>query len=246
MKILGVIPARLGSTRLKDKPLQDICGKPMIWWVCERAKSAKEIDDIVVATDSQKIVDICNTYGIKSVLTSPAHDTPTSRIHEVSTKINADYYAFISGDEPLIDPIAIDTIATEARKAQSDGVNAMKKIKNPAEAIDATNIKVVTNTDGYLLYTSRCPIPFPKGRLDMDYMKFVGIGIFSKNALKIFNETPRSKLEKTEECDLLRFLDRGLKIKMIEVQSDSLSIDTYKDLEFARERIKQTIGEGLL
>lgn len=237
MKILGVIPARYGSTRLQGKPLADICGKPMVWWVYEQVKKTKNIDDIVVATESQFVADACEKYGMKYIITSSEHTTPTSRIYEVSTKMDYDCYAFISGDEPLIDPITIDKIANEAKKGEADAVNAMKKLSNIAEALDPTNIKVVTNTEGYLLYTSRCPIPFPKGRLDMDYMKFVGIGVFSKKALKIFNDTARSKLEQTEECDLLRFLDKELKVRMIEVESESLSIDTLKDLEFARERI---------
>ena len=176
MKIIGVIPARFKSSRFPGKPLADICGKPMIWWVYKRAKEAKDIDDIIVATESELVKQICEKYGMQCIMTSSEHTTPTSRIYEVSTKKEYEYYAFISGDEPLIDPALIDKIAIEVKKSKADAVNAMKKIDNIAEAIDPTNIKVVTDTDGYLMYVSRYPIPFPKGRLDTDYiLKFLMI-----------------------------------------------------------------------
>ena len=234
MSILGVIPSRLGSSRLHEKPLVDICGKPMVVRVYEQVKKAKNIDNIIVATDSDKISAVCEEYGISSIMTSADHATPTSRIYEVSTKLDYDYYAFISGDEPLIDPESIDLVASKAKKGGADAFNAMIEIKHAPDVIDFSNIKVVTNTEGFLLYATRSPLPYPKGGLDFEYMKFVGIGIFSKYALQVFNDTPRSKLEQIEECDLLRFIEKGIKVKMVKVMCESLSVDTLKDLEFAR------------
>lgn len=236
MSILGVIPSRLGSSRLHEKPLIDICGKPMVVRVYEQAKKTKNIDEIVVATDSQKIADICKEYGINFIMTSSEHATPTSRIYEVSTKMRYDFYAFISGDEPLIDPESIDAVALQSKYGGADVFNAMIEINHASEVIDFSNIKVVTNRDGYLLYTTRSPIPYPKGLLDFKYMKFVGIGIFSRYALQVFNDTPRSKLEQIEECDLLRFIEKGVKVKMVKVKCDSLSVDTIKDLEIVRNK----------
>ena len=234
MRILGVIPSRLESSRLYEKPLADICGKPMVVRVYEQVKKTRNIDDIIVATDSDKIVAVCEEYGINSIMTSADHVTPTSRIYEVSTKLDYDYYAFISGDEPLIDPESIDLVASEAKKGGADAFNAMIEIERAPDVIDFSNIKVVTNTEGFLLYASRSPLPYPKGGLDFVYTKFVGIGVFSKHALQVFNDTPRSKLEQIEECDLLRFIEKGIRVKMIKVMCESLSVDTSKDLEYAR------------
>lgn len=243
MRILGVIPARLKSSRLFEKPLADICGKPMVYWVYEQAKKSKNCDEIVVATDSERVVEACSQYGINAIITSDDHDTPTSRIYEVSTKMDFDYYVFISGDEPLIDYESIDAIAGEAKKGEADAINAMIEIKHAPDVIDFSNIKVVTNEENYLLYTTRSPLPYPKGGLDFEYMKFVGIGAFSKHALKIFNESHRSKLEQIEECDLLRFIEKGVKVKMVQVGCESLSVDTMKDLEFVTRKIQGVVQE---
>ena len=231
MKIIGVIPARYNSSRFPGKPLVDICGKPMVWWTYQQAIQVREFDSVFVATDDKRIESVCRKYDINVIVTSIDHDTPTSRLYEVSQKIDSDYYVFVGGDEPLIDPESISKVADTAKKTRSTVVHAMTKIKTTPEVIDFTNIKVVVSTEGNLLYTSRSPLPYPKGSLDFDYMKFVGIGAFSKEALEFFNSTPKSKLEKIEECDLLRFIDKGISVKMVEVNCRNVSVDTPKDLE---------------
>ena len=241
---LGVIPSRYHSSRFPGKPLADICGKPMIWWVYQQASKAQSLDRIIVATDDQRIADICKHYGMDYIMTSSKHDTPTSRLYEVSTKMKYDYFIFIGGDEPLIEPEGIDEIVREAKLTGYDCVNAMTKIKTAPEVIDFTNIKVVIGTKGNLLYASRSPLPFPKGELDFDYMKFVGIGAFSRSALQLYNNTPKSKLERTEECDLIRFIDQGIFVKMVEITCRNISIDTEKDLEFVRKIMKNQAGGG--
>ena len=241
---LGVIPARYLSSRFPGKPLADICGHPMLWWVYQRALKVSSLEGLVVATDDQGIADACKKNQMNFIMTSSAHDTPTSRLYEVSTKMNYDYYIFIGGDEPLIDPEAIDAVVKEAKNSEIPCVNAMSRIKTAPEVIDFTNIKVVTSTKGNLLYTTRSPLPFPKGGLDFDYMKFVGIGAFSKEALRIYDATPKSKLEKIEECDLIRFLDQDIKVRMIEVTCRNISVDTPKDLEMVRELIKEKLKES--
>lgn len=230
-KVIGVIPSRYNSSRFPGKPLADILGKPMIWWVYQQALKAKELDDLIVATDDQRIENVCKRFNMKCIMTDSSHDTPTSRLYEVSTKIEGDYYVFIGGDEPLIDPKAINAVVIEARSSQCDVTHAMTKIKTAPEVIDFTNIKVVVSTKGMLLYTTRSPLPYPKGGLDFDYMKFVGVGAFSHKALELYNSVPRSKLEKIEECDLLRFIDQGMDVKMVEVTCRNVSVDTKKDLE---------------
>lgn len=235
MKIIGVIPARYGSTRFPGKPLADICGKPMIWWVYQQVCIAKTLDEVVVATDDNRVYATCKSYNIKVIMTSKDHDTPTSRLHEVNNTFVADYIVFVGGDEPLIEPEAIDAVVNEAmNNPKAKITHAMTEIKTAPEVIDFTNIKVVTNPNGYLLYTTRSPLPYPKGGLDFKYMKFVGIGCFHKDALDYYQKTPKSKLEKIEECDLLRFIEGGLPVKMVEVTCRNISVDTPKDLEAVR------------
>lgn len=237
---LGVIPSRYQSSRFPGKPLADICGRPMIWWVYQQALKVELLDGLIVATDDQRIVDVCSQYNMNCIMTSREHDTPTSRIFEVSTKMDYDYYVFIGGDEPLIEPEAIESVVIEVKDTNVDCVNAMTQIKTAPEVIDFTNIKVVTGTKGNLLYATRSPLPFPKGDLDFNYMKFVGIGAFSPVALKLYNETPKSKLERIEECDLLRFIEQDMPVKMVEVTCRNVSVDTPKDLNYVCKIIQKS------
>ena len=234
MKVVAIIPSRYQSSRFPGKPLVDLFGHPMIWWVYQRVLKVNNIDDIVVATDDDRIVDVCKKYGMNVMMTCGSHDTPTSRLYEVSTRMNGDKFVFVGGDEPMINPQSIEEVVAVARQEDTFAVNAMTRIKTAPEVIDFTNIKVVVNSDNMLLYTSRSPLPFPKGGLDFDYMKFVGIGVFSREALSFYNDTPKSAIERIEECDLLRFVERGKPVKMVYVESNNISIDTPKDLEQAR------------
>lgn len=238
-RAIAVIPSRYQSSRFPGKPLADICGKPMLWWVYNQAKKVDSLDDVIIATDDSRIADICVKYDMQFIMTSKSHDTPTSRLYEVSQKIESDLYVFIGGDEPLIDPKAIDAVVSLAKESNDEVTHAMTKIKTAPEVIDFTNIKVVVSTEGYLLYTTRSPLPFPKGGLDFDYKKFVGIGAFTKKALLFYNETPKSKLERIEECDLLRFIDKFVPVKMVEVNCRNISVDTPKDLEAVISIIKK-------
>lgn len=239
MKIVAVILARYDSSRFPGKPLADICGKPMIWWVYNQVSKVTDIDEILVATDNEKIKAVCEELNMNVILTSHEHDTPTSRLHEVSTKIEGDKFVFIGGDEPLIDPGSIEKVVNVARNEDAYAVNAMTKIKTSPEVIDFTNIKVVVSTEGLLLYTTRSPLPYPKGSLDFDYMKFVGVGVFSREALDFYAVTPKSELERIEECDLLRFVDKNKPVIMVEVECRNISVDTPKDLEAVVEILKR-------
>lgn len=237
-KAIAVIPSRYQSSRFPGKPLVDICEKPMLWWVYNKAKKVASLDDVIVATDDERIADVCKRHDMKYLMTSKSHDTPTSRLYEVSLKIDSDLYVFIGGDEPLISPDAIDEVVSTAKESNDEVTHAMTTIKTAPEVIDFTNIKVVVSTEGYLLYTTRSPLPFPKGGLDFEYKKFVGIGAFTRKALQFYDSTPKSKLEKIEECDLLRFIDKFVPVKMVEVSCRNISVDTPKDLEAVISIIK--------
>lgn len=238
MKIIGVIPARYKSSRFEGKPLADICGKPMIWWVYEKAKKVKGLDEIYVATDDKRIENVCKELNINVIMTSKDNETPNDRIYEVSTKIDADLYVAILGDEPLIEVETIEAIIPKSEIDNFYVANLMTTIKNASEVIDFTNLKIVTDNSGYAMYISRSPIPYPKGTLDFSYKKFVGVSIFTKDALKFYHTTSRSLVERCEDNDFIRFLENGKKVKFIEVNTNTLSVDTPKDLNYVIEKIK--------
>ena len=245
MKVVAVIPARYKSTRFPGKPLADICGKPMIWWVYNQVCKAKGIDSVCVATDSDEIAKVCDGLNIKYIMTSESHKTSTERLYEVSQKIESDLYLCINGDEPLIDPNVIEKIIPEENYDKDFYVsNLMTEIKNPVECVDFTNIKVVTDFENNALFMSRSPIPYPKASMDYKYYKHVGVLIYTKSALKFFAETPKGKNELVEDVNELRFIENGKKLKMIEIEASSLSVDTPKDLDNVRQVISSKIESG--
>jgi 3-deoxy-manno-octulosonate cytidylyltransferase (CMP-KDO synthetase) len=245
MKIIGVIPARYASSRFPGKPLADICGKPMIWWVYQQAMKAAKLNAIHVATDNTQIVEVCNTLGINVIMTESSHGSSTERLNEIAHKIEADLYVCINGDEPLIDPIIINTIIpTTIPKDTFFVCNLMSKINDPVEALDPANIKVVTDADNYALFFSRNMIPYPKSSLKYNFYKHIGVLAYSIEALEFFAVTKKGNNELIEDINELRFIEHGRKIKMIEVNTESLSVDTPKDLEKVRVIIQKKIDAG--
>lgn len=234
MKIIAIIPARFSSTRFPGKPLADICGKPMIWWVYNRVSQVKQFSDVFVAIDDLRIQTVCEEMGIKYVMTRNNHPDHISRIQEVSTMINADVYVCVNGDEPLISPKCIEQALPDESEDSLFFSGAMRKMSDAAETIDPSRIKVVMSDTGRCLYITRTPAPYPKGSLMFAYNKYVGIECFSKEALDFFVSTPQAKLEKIEDIDHLRFLEHGRELKFKYVDSESISVDTPKDLEKVR------------
>ncbi|MCI8387057.1 MAG: 3-deoxy-manno-octulosonate cytidylyltransferase [Clostridiales bacterium] len=245
MKIVAVIPARFKSSRFPGKPLADLCGKPMIWWVYNQVKKVKEISDVYVATDDERIIDVCNDLNINAVMTRGDHGTSTERVNEVAHKIDADLYIVINGDEPLIDPEIIRAIIpTDKPKTDFYVSNLMTEISRPSEVVDFTNIKVVTDDDSNALFMSRSPIPYPKASIEYKYYKHVGVLIYSKAALEFFASTPKGYNEKIEDVNELRYIEHGKKLKMVEVVAHSLSVDTPKDLEYVKSVVTDMINKG--
>ena len=232
MKIIGVIPARYQSSRFPGKPLADICGKPMIWWVYNQVIKTPELAEVYVATDDARIADLCKEYSIKHIMTSNSHSTSTQRVYEVACKIKADLYVCINGDEPLIEPSTISKIIpTDIDIKDFYVANLMTPIKRAAEVVDNTNIKVVTDYENNALFMSRSPIPFPKSSIDYQYYKHVGVLAYCFDALKFFSNMPKGKNEIIEDINELRFIEHGKKLRMILVEADTLSVDTPKDLD---------------
>jgi len=245
MKMIGVIPARYESSRFPGKPLADICGKPMIWWVHNQLKMISELDDVFVATDDIRIETVCKDLGIKTIMTSTSHKTHLDRLFEVSAKVDADFYINVNGDEPLIESDAIKNILPKGIDPNSLFVaNLMTELKNPLEAVDFSKIKIVTDIKGYALYMARSPIPYPKGTYNFVYKKFVGVQCFTKSALEFCYKANRGPIEEAEDIDEFRFLENGQRIKFIDAVVQTISVDTPKDLEKVRLVIKNQNKQG--
>ena len=228
-----VIPARLGSTRIRHKPLLDIHGLPLVIHVCRRVSQFVSKNRIFVATEADEVVDVCASYGYQAVVTSPNHSHPLDRVCEVALEIQASSaYLVVNGDEPFFSE---DTIPKLLEDYESDSnffvSNAASRIVDVSDALDPANIKIVVNSQNYAIYCSRAPIPQPFGDLDIVYRKFVGIGMFSHEALRFFNITEETAVEKAERVSLLRFLAEFKKVKIIDVAKESWSIDTAMDYE---------------
>ena len=187
MKVVGIIPARYASTRLPGKPLKDILGHPMIWWVYQRVCTVQAIDEIYVATDDSRIQKVCEEYQIPVVLTSSEHRTAAHRLQEVSESISADFYLQLNGDEPLINTEAIaKAIPDYVPQDIEYGTNIITNAKNPAQVMDPSNIKVVFDEEMNALYMSRTPIPYPFKSIDYNYYKHVGIIGYNKKMLDFY------------------------------------------------------------
>ena len=176
MKVVGIIPARYASTRLPGKPLKDILGHPMIWWVYQRVLNAKRLDEIYVATDDERIAQVCEENRIPVVMTANTHRTAAHRLQEVSETIHADFYVQLNGDEPLINTDAIDAVVPkEIPQDIAFGTNIITEMTEPAQVMDPSNIKMAFDENMNALYMSRTPIPFPFKAIDFKYYKHVGI-----------------------------------------------------------------------
>lgn len=239
MKIIGVIPARYKSSRFPGKPLADICGKPMIWWVYQQCKKVSEFDEIYVATDDRKIYDICQALDIKVQITSDTHMTGTDRVGEVARKIPADLYVNIQGDEPMLEPEVIRAAILPLKENREIQVtNLMTVIQNPIDAVNFTVPKVITNAEKVGVYVTRSAAPYPKSSLEFHYYKQVCVYGYRPEALEFFcrygKEYGKAKVEEVEDIEILRFIENGYKVQYVEVDSASIAVDTPKDLERVR------------
>ena len=239
MNITGIIPARYQSSRLPGKPLKDICGKPMIWWVYQQAKKVSELSEVYVATDSEEIEKVCKSFSMNVIMTKDNHPTHIHRLQEVSDKIKSDLYLCICGDEPLIEPAVIKKVIPEKLEGEYIVCNIIRPFEEPTEVVDSGNIKVMTNKEGYIIGLSRSPIPFPYKTIQYKFKKIVGVECYNKAALDFFVSKEKGEMEKIEDVTLLRFLENHIKIKSNLVESESLSVDTEKDLEKVRKVISE-------
>jgi 3-deoxy-manno-octulosonate cytidylyltransferase (CMP-KDO synthetase) len=233
MTALAVIPARYKSTRFPGKPLADIAGRPMIAWVWDQANKAKEIDRVVLATDDDRIADYCRKNGIDVVMTADTHMTGSDRIAEVATKIEADIYVNVQGDEPLIDPESIDKVARLLRDSKARGIGVVTAYVEGAteEQMNASSVCHLTaTTDGCVITISRYPIPYPMVET-MERKIAVGLYGFSRDALARFSSWDRGPNERAESIELMRFLEHGERIACTPIPPGSIGVDRPEDAE---------------
>jgi 3-deoxy-manno-octulosonate cytidylyltransferase (CMP-KDO synthetase) len=238
MKSIAVIPARLASTRLPRKMLREIAGKPLVGWVYEAVRSSALLSDVIVATDSEEIMEACRGHNWKAQMTSPAHRSGTERVHEISNSVSAEVYVNVQGDEPLVRPEQIAALL-EVMNDPAVEVGTVRTPCPPEEIRNPNAVKVVTAPGGRALYFSRATIPFDRDNTSPRYFKHLGLYAYRKSALDLFVSWPESTLEKTERLEQLRFLENGIPIYVGETPHDSVGVDTEEDLQRVAEILRQ-------
>jgi len=246
MKIIGIIPSRLDSKRLPDKPLADINGIPMIGHVYKRSKLCKDIEEIYVATCDQEIADYIETIGGKCIMTSNTHQSAFDRTAEALMKIEkitkekSDIVVMIQGDEPMVTPqMLANSLSPIIMDSSVSIVNLMAEIKSEEEFLDINEIKVVVDVNNYALYFSREPIPSSKsGALGFPRLKLISVTPFRRDFLLDYNEMMQSPLEIIEHIDMMRIIENGYKVKMVLTETDTYSVDTKDDLERVKTLMK--------
>jgi 3-deoxy-manno-octulosonate cytidylyltransferase (CMP-KDO synthetase) len=244
MKAIGIIPARWEATRLPGKPLAEIAGRPMIQHVYEQARKATALAEVLVATDSERIFAAVQGFGGEVVMTSPDHRSGTDRVAEAAATRTADVVVNIQGDEPLIDPAAIDSlVAPFALDRELEITTLATPIRAPEEIEDPSAVKVVVDRRGFALYFSRYPIPYQRdtpaaGRR----LKHLGLYGYRAEFLQIYSHLEPTPLEQTEKLEQLRALEHGWRIQVVLTEHDAIGVDTPEDL--ARVRAIMEVGRG--
>lgn len=242
MKVIAVIPARYQSTRMPGKPLMDICGHPMLWWVYQNVKTVKEFDELYIATDDERIRAAAESWGARVIMTTSDCSCLIDRLYQVSQVVEGDYYVSVNGDEPILEPEVMPRILPDFVDNEKPVVRGLvRDFTSPTEVIDPGNIKIVVGHGGYSLYTSRSPIPYPHTTTQFRYKKYVGVECFNRKALEFYVSTPQTEIERIEDIGSIRFLEHGYRIHYTQVESDSLSIDTPRDLEKIRAVISKRL-----
>lgn len=236
MRTLAVIPARLASTRLPEKPLADIHGRPLVAWVVERVRAARGIDEVVVATDDVRIASAAEVAGARSLMTSPDHPSGTDRVAEVARRIEADLVLNIQGDEPLLPPDAVEALRAALVEGRSHGVE-LATLARPLEAAEEALpqvVKVVRAEDGTALYFSRSLVPFPRTPDVLQPLAHVGLYGYTRAALARLAALPPTALERAEGLEQLRALGHGLRMAVRVGPWKTQAVDTPDDLERVR------------
>lgn len=231
MKVIAIIPARIASTRLPRKVLREIAGQTMLQRVYEAARGCSALADVIVATDSNEILAVCERNQWTARMTSATHRSGTDRVHEVAQSVAADVYINVQGDEPLAHPDHVNALVELMKNPKID----VGTIKTPCPTQDVNNpnaVKVVTDAQGRALYFSRSAVPHDRDKTgDVRYFKHLGFYAYRKPALDRFCSLPESQLERSERLEQLRFLENGIPIYVTETIHDTIGVDTEDDLK---------------
>ena len=226
---LGVIPARLASTRLARKVLREIAGRPMLAWVYEAARACPQLDHVIVATDSSEVAELCRDHGWPVELTSPDLPSGSDRVHSVAQRYPAEIYVNLQGDEPLLRPEHLTALLDPFRQPHIDATTL--KVLCPVDQISNPNsVKVVTALDGRALYFSRSTIPFDREKTGFPIYKHLGFYAYRAAALNRFHAWNPSPLELAERLEQLRILENGLALYVAHTEHDTIGVDTEEDL----------------
>jgi len=233
LRIAGVIPARLASTRLERKVLRGLAGRPMVEWVWRAAAGSGLMDPVVVATDSDEVAEVCRDRGIPVAMTSPHCASGSDRVREVARQIESDVYVNIQGDEPTLTAEFFPPLLGLFERAEVQV--ATLAVRCPASDVHNPNaVKVVTALDGRALYFSRATIPFDRDSSGFSgYRKHLGIYAYRRTALEKFAELPGGWLESIEKLEQLRLLEAGMNIYVANAPADTIGVDTEEDLQRA-------------
>jgi len=248
-RILGVIPARYSSSRFPGKALVSIAGKTMLQHVWERTSQARYLTDVVVATDDERIQTAALEFGARVVMTRADHVSGTDRVAEAASASQAQIVVNVQGDEPMIDPAAIDA-AILGLLDDDMGIVPMgtikKRIERPGDIQDPNVVKVTTDRQGNALYFSRSPIPYAREAGNMGgeqpvYFKHIGLYVYRRDFLLSYPDLPVGPLERAERLEQLRALENGFKIRVVETEYESLGVDTPEDWKQVAELFEKTL-----
>ena len=243
MSVSVVIPARLQSSRLPEKVLIDLDGKSILQRVWERANMMATADNVVIATDSDKIKNAAEAWGARVFMTSPDCTSGTERIASMIIELSGKFILNIQGDEPFIDPKLLDKLVTKGKAEDCDIVTPVIKLREQEEVFDPNLVKVVRASDGRAIYFSRSPVPHfrdedkSQWHSKHDYWGHLGVYGYKREVLENYNNYPVSPLEDIEKLEQLRFIDAGLSIQTVESDKRAIGIDTAEDLEKAKAMI---------
>jgi 3-deoxy-manno-octulosonate cytidylyltransferase (CMP-KDO synthetase) len=229
VKAIAVIPARLASSRLPRKMLRKLAGEPLLAHVHRAVCSSSLLEDVIIATDSEEIMRLCQERGWNARMTSNGHRSGTERVHEISGSIRADVYLNVQGDEPLTQPEHIAALI-DMMKDPEVQVGTLKTRATDSDIHSPSTVKVVSDRGGRALYFSRATIPYDRDGTAPPYFKHLGFYVYRKPALDRFVALPESSLERSERLEQLRFLENGIPIQVAETSYDSVGVDTEEDL----------------
>jgi 3-deoxy-manno-octulosonate cytidylyltransferase (CMP-KDO synthetase) len=239
-RVLCVIPARLASTRLPRKVLREIAGEPMLAWVYRAARACSQLDQVLIATDSEEVMEFAQSHSFPAVFTPEDCASGSDRVYAVAQSIAADIYVNVQGDEPMLRPEHIDAllepmVRPEVQVATLSTPCAPDLVQNP------NTVKVVTAMDGHALYFSRAAIPYDRDSAgSVPYQKHLGLYAYRRSALDRFPKLPPSRLESIEKLEQLRFLENGIDVYVTSTPYDTIGVDTEEDLKAAGALLQST------